>query len=287
MREQIHTKDWRGMEQFGAPSAGEPKLAYWRSGSKPYTLDYTTTSDTICLVFGHIVTQTRYDDEPAKPLAFRPETATFHPRNCRLRVDATTVSEGFVAFSYADAAEHGMSRKTMTPRRFSGNRENIDVEGIRHLIRYARARLMGVLQPDPWELQCLSTLVYLEVEQALNRPLSRRLPKLTDVQFDQLETYIQEHLDSTITCADLARELDLPLRSVFDAVKARTGQSLYRLVIERRLDAATHLLRESDMPICEVAATCGFASQQHMTVLFSQRRATTPRRVRVSQTTDR
>lgn len=287
MREQTNTKDWRGMEQFGVPPAGKPGLSYWRSSTRPYTLDYTTTSDTICLVFGHIVTQTRYGDEPAKPLAFRPETAAFHPRGCRLRVDATNVSGGFVAFSCADAVERGVSRNTMTPLRYSGNRENIDVEGVRHLTRYARARLMGVMQPDPWEMQCLSTLVYLEVEQALSRPPGRRLPKLTDVKFDRLEAYIREHLDSTITCADLARELDLPLRSVFDAVKARTGQSLYRLVIERRLDAAMHLLRESDIPICDVAAACGFASQQHMTALFSQRRATTPRRVRVSQTGDR
>jgi AraC family transcriptional regulator len=287
MKEQMNTKDWRGMEQFGVPPSTKPGLAYWRSSSRPYTLDYTTTSDTICLVFGRIVTQTRYDDDPSKPLAFRPETAAFHPCGCRLRVDATNVSEGFVAFSYADALERGANRNTLTPLRHSGNRENIDVEGIRHLIRYARARLMGVMHPDPWEMQCLSTLVYLEVEQALSRPPGRRLPKLTDVKFDRLETYIRDHLDSTITCADLARELELPLRSVFDEVKARTGQSLYRLVIERRLDAATHLLRESDIPICEVAAACGFASQQHMTVLFSQRRATTPRRVRVSQTTDR
>jgi AraC family transcriptional regulator len=280
MKEQMNTGDWRGMEQFGVPPSSTPGLAYWRSSTKPYTLDYTTTSDTICLVFGHIATQTRYDDEPARPLAFRPETAAFHPRGCRLRVDAKAVSEGFVAFSYANASESGPGRNAIAPLQHAGNRENIGVEGIRHLIRYARARLMGATQPDPWEMQCLSTLVHVEIEQALSRPVPRRTPRLTDAGFDRLEAYIRDHIDSTITCADLARELDLPLRSVFDAVKARTGQSLYRLVVERRLDAAMHLLRESDMPLCEVAAACGFASQQHMTTLFSQRRGMTPRRAR-------
>ncbi|WP_321931252.1 AraC family transcriptional regulator [Paraburkholderia guartelaensis] len=284
MKEKTNGGDWRGMEQFGMPASSMPGLAYWRSSAKPYTLDYTTTSDTICLVFGHIATQTRYDDEPARPLAFRPETAAFHPRGCRLRVDAMTVSEGFVAFSYVNAIEHGISRNAIAPLRHSGNRENIGVEGIRHLIRYARVRLRGVTQPDPWEMQCLSTLVYVEIEQALSQPVCHRSPKLSNAGFDRLEAYIRDHIGSTITCADLARELDLPLRSVFDAVKARTGRSLYRLVVERRLDAAMHLLRESDMPICEVAAACGFASQQHMTTLFTQRRGMTPRRARADWT---
>ena len=278
----MNTGDWRGMEQFGVLPSGMAGLAYWRSGAQPYTLDYTTTSDTICLVFGHIATRTRYDDEPARPLAFHAETAAFHPRGCRLRIDATNVSEGFVAFSYADAIGSGMSRNAIAPLQRSGNRENIGVDGIRHLIRYARARL-SVTQPEPWEMQCLSALVYIEIEQALSRPVPRRSTRLTDAGFDRLEAYIRDHLDSTITCADLARELDLPLRSVFDAVKERTGQSLYRLVVERRLDAAMHLLRESDMPICEVAAACGFASQQHMTTLFSQRRGITPHRARSGQ----
>lgn len=283
LNEHMNAGDWRGMEQFGGPPSNTRGLAYWRSGTKPYMLDYTATSDTICLVFGHIVTQTRYDDEPARPLAFRPETASFHPRGSRLRVDATHVSEGFIAFSYAHEGGHETSRKAMAALQRSGNRENIGVEGIRHLIRYARTRFSGLTQPDPWEMQCLSTLVYAEIDQALSRPVSRRPPRLTDAGFDRLEAYIRDHIDSTITCADLARELDLPLRSVFDAVKARTGQSLYRLVVERRLDAAMRLLRESDMPICEVAAACGFASQQHMTTLFSQRRGMTPRRARDGQ----
>ncbi|WP_245644105.1 helix-turn-helix domain-containing protein [Paraburkholderia oxyphila] len=280
MREQISTRDWRGMEQFGAPFSGAPGLAYWRSSARPYTLDYTATSDTICLVFGHIVTQTQYDDKPARQLAFRSETASFHPRGGRLRVDATNVSEGFLAFSYVDTSGQGMGRDALAPLQHAGNRENIGAEGIRHLIRYARARFMGVAHADPWEMQCLSTLVYVEVAQALSRPASRRPPRLTDAAFDRLEAWIRDHIDSTIACADIAREFNMPLRAVFDAVKERTGQSLYRYVVERRLDAAMHLLRESDMPICDVAAACGFASQQHMTTLFSQRRGMTPRRAR-------
>lgn len=283
LREHSTAKHWCDMEQFAVPSTGTPELTYLRSRAKSYTLDYTTTSDTICLVFGRIVTQIQYDDEPPKPLVFHPETAAFHPRGCRLRVAATNVSEGFFAFSYAESFKDGSSCHKIAPQQRTRNCENINAEGVRHLIRYARSRLMAVVAPDPWEAQCLSTLIYGEIAKALNRASSRRQGRLTDAGFARLESYIRDHIDSTITCEDLAQELGLPLRSLFDAVKARTGQSLYRFVVERRLDAAMRLLQETEMSICEVAAASGFASQQHMTTLFSQRRGTTPRRARASR----
>jgi AraC family transcriptional regulator len=74
--------------------------------------------------------------------------------------------------------------------------------------------------------------------------------------------------------------LDLPVRVVFDGVRARGGYSLYRFVLERRISAAAQVLLATDAPLCEVAAACGSSSQQHMTALFSERIGTTPLRFR-------
>jgi len=70
------------------------------------------------------------------------------------------------------------------------------------------------------------------------------------------------------------------VRAVFDGVKARTGYSLYRYVLEKRIGVAAHMLRSGDAPLVDVAAACGFSSQQHMTALFSERLGTTPLRYR-------
>ncbi|WP_373686898.1 helix-turn-helix domain-containing protein [Paraburkholderia youngii] len=87
-------------------------------------------------------------------------------------------------------------------------------------------------------------------------------------------------MEHSLSCADIAAVLDLPVRVVFDGVKARTGYSLYRFVLEKRISAAAQMLRATDAPLCEVAAVCGFSSQQHMTALFSERIGTTPLRFR-------
>jgi hypothetical protein len=68
------------------------------------------------------------------------------------------------------------------------------VPGIRHLVRYTRERLMDVPEPDPWETQCLSMLIYVETARALSRPASHRPEKLTDAAFDRLEAYVRDHI---------------------------------------------------------------------------------------------
>jgi AraC family transcriptional regulator len=51
---------------------------------------------------------------------------------------------------------------------------------------------------------------------------------------------------------------------IYDSVKARTGRSPYNLVIEKRIERACAMLRDTDASIAEVACACGFSSQQHM-----------------------
>ncbi|MGA7817728.1 helix-turn-helix domain-containing protein [Caballeronia sp.] len=88
--------------------------------------------------------------------------------------------------------------------------------------------------------------------------------------------------------ADFAHSLDMICLVLGDIVsqtryhdgpaKPSTFQS--ELVLERRIGLAQQLLRDTALPICDVAASCGFSPQQHMTALFSERLGETPLRVR-------
>jgi AraC family transcriptional regulator len=269
----------RGMEQFGMV-ASAPGLDYCVSGAQPYSLDFAHTSDVICLVLGEIVSQTQYDDGPANPLTFHAETAAFHPRNSRMRIEAKTVRHGFIAFSYSDEFQRGISDKNVAAPICAGSRENIGGDGIKHLVRYARGRALSTGGVNHWEMHCLATLTYLEATRHLNGTGGQRKLKMSDAEFERLNEYLSENLERSVTCADIAGALGLPVRVVFDGVKARTGYSLYRLVLERRIDLAQQLLRDTDLSICDVAVSCGFSSQQHMTALFSERLGVTPLRVR-------
>jgi AraC family transcriptional regulator len=268
------------IDRFSAVT-GVPGLEYCISGPRPYSLELSNSSDMICLLLGTIVSDTRYDDGPAAPFTFRAETAAYHPRGGSMRIDAHDVRHGFIAFRYADAFVNRIADRSTEPLRRAGSRSNLGADSIRHLVRYARQKAPGESgKVDPWELQCVATLAWIETTGHLERASRERKSALTDAGFATLETYVADNIDQSLSCADIAAELELPVRAVFDGVKARTGYSLYRYVLEKRIGAAARMLRSGDAPLVDVAAACGFSSQQHMTALFSERLGTTPLRYR-------
>jgi AraC-like DNA-binding protein len=78
------------------------------------------------------------------------------------------------------------------------------------------------------------------------------------------------HLDGDISVARIAGECGLS-RGHFDrAFKQSTGLSPHRWLVQRRIDKAKDLLRNSGLPIVEIALACGFAEQSHFTRVFSR-----------------
>jgi AraC family transcriptional regulator len=104
---------------------------------------------------------------------------------------------------------------------------------------------------------------------------------LSDHAFDTIAAFVDAELGSDMTCARLAAAARVPLRVVFDGMKMRTGMSPYRFVMEKRVERAQAMLRNSDMPISEIALACGFSSQQHLTSTLSARLGRTPQRIRL------
>jgi AraC family transcriptional regulator len=114
----------------------------------------------------------------------------------------------------------------------------------------------------------------------LDRVTAARRSTLSDQEFARLCDYVEENLEGKLTCADLSRAANLPLRTVYESVKARTGRSPYSLIIEKRIERACSMLRHSNASIAEIACACGFSSQQHLTATLSRRLGRTPRRLR-------
>jgi AraC family transcriptional regulator len=270
-----------GIEQFGVHSSA-PGLEYCVSNSGPYLLEVINSSDVICLLLGNINSRTRYDDGPSVPLIFRAETAAFHPKGSRMLIDAHEVRHSFIAFRYSDGFQRSVTDQEIERLRRSSSVDNIGASAIQHLARYARQKVSPSVPADPWEIQCLATLTYIETTRYLESSKGQRKIAMSDAEFARLEEFITANISLNLTCGDIAAELALPVRVVVDGVKARTGYSLYRLVLEKRIDVAATMLRETNARICDVAAECGFSSQQHMTSLFSKRLGVTPARFKSS-----
>jgi methylphosphotriester-DNA--protein-cysteine methyltransferase len=67
-------------------------------------------------------------------------------------------------------------------------------------------------------------------------------------------------------CQDRSNER-ISLRRQF---KIRTGVTPHQYVLERRVELAKRLLLEHHLSIADVANVCGFATQPHLTTIFSQ-----------------
>ena len=267
-----------GLDQFSM-RGNHGGIEYCVAGAKPYALEFENPSDVICLLLGDIVSRTQFEDEREQPLVFRGETAAFHPRQGRVRVAASSVRHGFIAFSYSDEFQASVSDVSLGAARRNGSTNNIQLDSTRHLVRYARERLAkGAL--DPLEIQYLGGLVYIETVRGVLSDKVALPAGISDSAFRRITQFVEAELEKDISCDRLAKAVDLPLRSVFDGIKLRTGLSPYQFVINARLARARHLLVSSDEPISEIALACGFASQQHLTATMSRKLGSTPGRLR-------
>jgi len=278
-RERPGPTSFRGLEQFHLRGDANG-VGFCIAGAKPYALEFSNPSDVICLLLGDINSSTKFDDDREKPLVFLGDSTAFHPRVGNVRVRAADVRHGFIAFSYAGGFQKVLDDRSIGHLRRGGSCNNIRNDAIRFLARYVRERLRRPEGLQALELQFLALGTYVETMRQLAAAPPARRDMLSDQEFAALCAYIDGNLEEKLSCADLSRAANLPLRVIYDSVKIRTGRSPYNLIIEKRVERACAMLRESDASIAEVAVACGFSSQQHLTATLSRRLGRTPRRLR-------
>jgi AraC family transcriptional regulator len=73
-----------------------------------------------------------------------------------------------------------------------------------------------------------------------------------------------------VLLADVARECGLSRQYFTKAFKATTGLAPHRWLQQHRIDLGKQLLRETSLPIADIAIRCGFADQSHLTRVFTR-----------------
>jgi AraC family transcriptional regulator len=270
---------FRGLEQFHTRGDADG-VGYCIAAAKPYALEFSNNADVICLLLGDINTTTKFEDNHEGPLVFLGESTAFHPRVGNVRVRADEVRHGFIAFNYSPDFQGFLDDRSIAGLRRDGSRNNIRSDAIKFLARYVRERLRRPEALQALELQFFALGTYVETMRQLDTAGVTRRDTLSDQEFSRLCDYIEQNLEEKLTCADLSRAANLPLRTVYDGVKLRTGRSPYNLVIEKRIERARNMLQHSHASIAEIACACGFSSQQHLTATLSRRLGRTPRRLR-------
>jgi AraC family transcriptional regulator len=102
-----------------------------------------------------------------------------------------------------------------------------------------------------------------------SRPTRITTPgRLSGTRIRRLIEFIEEHLADDVSLEAIAAEGGISPIYLARAFKAAVGQSPHQYVLGRRIERAKKLLRDSDLPIVEVALAAGFSSQSHLSNWF-------------------
>jgi AraC family transcriptional regulator len=104
--------------------------------------------------------------------------------------------------------------------------------------------------------------------------------KLSPHKLRRAIQYIDENLRNQLTLSSIANAVMLSPGHFAHAFRQATGVAPHRYVLERRVERAKELLRDSDMPITEIADRVGCSSHSHFSVLFHRVTGLTPRQFR-------
>ena len=77
------------------------------------------------------------------------------------------------------------------------------------------------------------------------------------------------HIDGEITLEELAGECELSRSHFARAFRKTTGRPPHRWLVEQRIERAKHMLLKSDLPLAEIADSCGFSDQSHFSKVFA------------------
>lgn len=94
------------------------------------------------------------------------------------------------------------------------------------------------------------------------------------------EAYLRERFREPLTVAEIAGAVGVSPSHLHRIFRAETGLTLVSRVHQLRLEAAAQRLRETDETVLAIAHEVGFASQSHLTRLFTRHYGCAPGRYR-------
>ena len=95
-------------------------------------------------------------------------------------------------------------------------------------------------------------------------------------KINRVVDYIQDHLESNLSIQELSKVACLSSFHFNRIFKNLVGEPLYQFIKRLRLEKAAGLLCSSELPITEIALTCGFETSASFSKSFKKHFQTTP-----------
>ena len=104
----------------------------------------------------------------------------------------------------------------------------------------------------------------------------RRRGRLAPSQVRNVIDYVEANLAGNPSIADLAREANLSPSHFAQAFRETLRMAPHQWLLHRRVENAKSLLRDTDMTIADIAASCGFYDQSHLSRVFTRTQGCSP-----------
>lgn len=154
---------------------------------------------------------------------------------------------------------------------------------LEQLVRTLVKQFESDLPPDLLYSESLTQTLLLHLIRKYSvSPIApeRRCHAISEPRVGRAVEFIHASLSRTLSLAQIAFEADLNMSQFSNVFKNVMGISPHQYVLRLRVEKALALLRETTLPISEIALQTGFADQSHLTRTLRQHHGVTPRQVR-------
>jgi AraC-like DNA-binding protein len=124
-------------------------------------------------------------------------------------------------------------------------------------------------------LAILTRLLSLRCHRDLP-PAGRRMAPLPKWRLKRVVDYVDTHLASRITLADLAGAAGRTRMHFAAQFRVATGTRPHDFVLHRRIERAQEMLRHRSLALVDIALCVGFQTQAHFTTVFKRFTGVTP-----------
>lgn len=222
----------------------------------------------------------RVDSKPAPRDPTRPGEMNYFPAGTRLEGVTVGKRQTFVGVSPSSVGFDRMERGDGVPdqRIICAHRDRLCA----NLSLQIKAEL-NARKPDALIIETSMILLLMKMFRSANRKYLDSDNNISRSQISEIDEYISNNLEKTISLVSLAKLTGLPAARFGQIFKQATGRSPYKYVLQARIDRAADLLKSSDGSIADIALAVGFYSQSHLTAYFKAATGMTPARYRKSQ----
>jgi AraC family transcriptional regulator len=117
---------------------------------------------------------------------------------------------------------------------------------------------------------------FLHLGQQIPQEVFAGVPALSYPKLSRVRELIESRLAETLSLEELAKESGYSRSHFLRTFRAATGMTPHAYVLKERVERARRLLSRSDVSCAEIAYSCGFSSQAHMSAAFRKDLGRTP-----------